>query len=393
MDSKKIGAFIAMNRKKKGMTQEQLGEKLGVTNKTISRWENGNYMPDLSMLEPLSRELGISLNELLAGEEIKNEEVIEYSEKNLISTIEYSTEKMNHEHRKISSVLIAAGILLCICSFTILPKESSWCGIYSILGVLVVASGIFRELKFLSVVKRGLVSAGFFLIVTGIFLIADFIGVSEFKRPPIYRYTTVTRFSDTKIIEYRSLFYHVFRINADTENEYYIIDTKKQYRIDTIPVSPFNREKSGIANIKRYKSHYVGDNSNTGNLIGALPLSENGFVFEIDSEKCGVTIDYHATDWYANENLYTEKGLIYNAVSMFALIDNLQYIRFNFSGSSYEITREQIVKHYPDYDKIFSGDSLDEENFNKYVEQKMGEDTFITNMFSLFEKTDGKKAS
>ena len=57
MDTKKIGAFIAMNRKKKEYTQEQLAEKLGVTNKTISRWENGHYMPDLSLLEPLSKEL------------------------------------------------------------------------------------------------------------------------------------------------------------------------------------------------------------------------------------------------------------------------------------------------------------------------------------------------
>ena len=66
MNTKKIGAFIAMNRKKKGYTQEQLAEKLGVTNKTISRWENGHYMPDLSLLEPLSKELDITLNELLA---------------------------------------------------------------------------------------------------------------------------------------------------------------------------------------------------------------------------------------------------------------------------------------------------------------------------------------
>ena len=45
MDTKKIGAFIAFNRKKKGYTQEQLAEKLGVTNKTISRWENGHFEP------------------------------------------------------------------------------------------------------------------------------------------------------------------------------------------------------------------------------------------------------------------------------------------------------------------------------------------------------------
>ena len=58
MDQIKIGKFIAALRKDKGLTQEQLGEKLGVTNKTISRWENGNYMPDVEMLSLLSKEFG-----------------------------------------------------------------------------------------------------------------------------------------------------------------------------------------------------------------------------------------------------------------------------------------------------------------------------------------------
>ena len=53
MDQIKIGRFIAALRKESGLTQEQLGEKLGVTNKTISRWENGNYMPDVEMLSLL----------------------------------------------------------------------------------------------------------------------------------------------------------------------------------------------------------------------------------------------------------------------------------------------------------------------------------------------------
>ena len=122
MDSKKIGAFIAVNRKAKGFTQEQLGEKLGVSNKTISRWENGNYMPDLSLLEPLSRELGISLNELLAGEKIEKEKAIEYSEQNLISTIDYTEKKIKNVHREISMFIMGAGILMCICSFTVFPS-------------------------------------------------------------------------------------------------------------------------------------------------------------------------------------------------------------------------------------------------------------------------------
>lgn len=117
MDSKKIGAFIAVNRKKKGLTQEQLGERLGVTNKTISRWENGNYMPDLSMLEPLSKELEITLNELLAGEEIREEESAARAEKNLISAIDYSVKKIKNEHKKISVCIMIVGILICIFSF------------------------------------------------------------------------------------------------------------------------------------------------------------------------------------------------------------------------------------------------------------------------------------
>ena len=112
MDTKKIGAFIALKRKAKGLTQEQLGERLGVSNKTISRWENGNYMPDLSLLEPLSRELDITLNELLAGEAIEADGAVEYSEKNIISTLDYSVEKIKNEHKKISVFIMIMGICL-----------------------------------------------------------------------------------------------------------------------------------------------------------------------------------------------------------------------------------------------------------------------------------------
>lgn len=386
MDSKKIGAFIAVNRKAKGFTQEQLGEKLGVSNKTISRWENGNYMPDLSLLEPLSRELGISLNELLAGEKIEKEKAIEYSEQNLISTIDYTEKKIKNVHREISMFIMGAGILMCICSFTVFPSESSWGEIYSVLGLVLTIAGVFRELKKISLLKRGLVSICLFLVILGIFFFADYIGVTQFKRPPIYRYRTTTVFKDNKLIEYRNLFYHVYRINADTPNEYYLIDRKKQYTVDTVPTSPFNKDKSDMERLIQYQSKYVGDNSNTGRLIEALPLSEYGFVFEIDWKNCGMTINYHFTEWYDNDDLYIEKALIYNSVSAFALIENLEYINFNFSGSSYSVRREMMEQNYPDYQKIFSEDSIDTKKFNQYVEQKMNDNVFIADVFKVFEK-------
>lgn len=70
MDQQKIGAFIAQLRQEKGMTQAALGQRLGVTNKTVSRWENGNYMPDVSLLAPLSEELGVGVGELLSAQRI-----------------------------------------------------------------------------------------------------------------------------------------------------------------------------------------------------------------------------------------------------------------------------------------------------------------------------------
>jgi len=72
MDQGKTGKFICAMRKQKGMTQEQLGESLGVTNKSVSRWETGKYMPDIDKLQALSAILGVSINELLAGERIED---------------------------------------------------------------------------------------------------------------------------------------------------------------------------------------------------------------------------------------------------------------------------------------------------------------------------------
>lgn len=69
MDQQKIGALIAKKRKEKKLTQEQLAEKLGITNKAVSKWENGKCMPDVSIIQLLCELLGITVNELLNGEE------------------------------------------------------------------------------------------------------------------------------------------------------------------------------------------------------------------------------------------------------------------------------------------------------------------------------------
>ena len=69
MDQKITGVFIAEKRREKNLTQEQLAQRLGVSNKTVSKWENGRSMPDYSVVEQLCKELDISIRELLEGKE------------------------------------------------------------------------------------------------------------------------------------------------------------------------------------------------------------------------------------------------------------------------------------------------------------------------------------
>lgn len=91
MDQIKTGKFIATLRKEKDLTQEQLGEKLGVTNKTISRWENGNYMPDIEMLSLLSKEFDVSINELISGERLLLDDFKKAADNNLVAALNSST--------------------------------------------------------------------------------------------------------------------------------------------------------------------------------------------------------------------------------------------------------------------------------------------------------------
>lgn len=91
MDQIKTGKFIATLRKEKELTQEQLGEKLGVTNKTISRWENGNYMPDIEMLSLLSKEFDVSINELISGERLLLDDFKKAADNNLVTALNNST--------------------------------------------------------------------------------------------------------------------------------------------------------------------------------------------------------------------------------------------------------------------------------------------------------------
>ena len=87
MDQIKTGRFIAEERKRKGFTQRRLAEALGISDKTVSKWECGNGFPDVSLLLPLCGQLDVSVNELLAGERVSTENNRKKAEENMVDLI------------------------------------------------------------------------------------------------------------------------------------------------------------------------------------------------------------------------------------------------------------------------------------------------------------------
>lgn len=93
MDQEKIGHFIQECRKQKGLTQEQVGEHLGVSYKTVSKWENGRSLPNPSLYKPLCELLDINLIELFEGEHINQEDIVEKTDQVIQDLVEDNHKK------------------------------------------------------------------------------------------------------------------------------------------------------------------------------------------------------------------------------------------------------------------------------------------------------------
>lgn len=143
MNQIKIGKFIASERKRRGYTQRQLADILGITDKTISKWECGNGFPDVSLLLPLCKELDISVNELMTGERVSEEEYHKKAEENIVNLVKEAQENK----KKIILSAMVAGLTV----VAALP-------LFIISGVLVMETW----LRFI------LIGIGIFIIIAGI---------------------------------------------------------------------------------------------------------------------------------------------------------------------------------------------------------------------------------
>lgn len=107
MNQKKIGGFLKQLRKEKQLTQEQLAEVLGVTNRSISRWENGVNMPDLDLIIEIANYYNVSIEEILDGER-KSETMEKKTEEMLLKVADYENNEKQRFSRRICGLFITA---------------------------------------------------------------------------------------------------------------------------------------------------------------------------------------------------------------------------------------------------------------------------------------------
>lgn len=115
MDQVVIGKFIASERKRKGYTQRQLADILEISDKTISKWERGNGFPEVSLLLPLCNELDITVNELLSGERVSEEDYQKKAEENMMSMI-----KEREENKKKVILTTITGLIATVAFITLI---------------------------------------------------------------------------------------------------------------------------------------------------------------------------------------------------------------------------------------------------------------------------------
>lgn len=150
MDQLKIGKFIASCRKENNLTQMQLADKLGITDRAVSKWETGKAMPDSSIMLLLCDILGISVNDLLSGEVVGMENYNKEMEKKLLEMVKEKEQK----DKQLLTLEWVIGILSCLVLFipimigSLAPIEQDWVRIIIVFsGFLPCFAGFFFALK------------------------------------------------------------------------------------------------------------------------------------------------------------------------------------------------------------------------------------------------------
>ncbi|MBR0420561.1 MAG: helix-turn-helix domain-containing protein [Erysipelotrichaceae bacterium] len=151
MDQIKIGKFIAALRKEKNMTQSELAEKLGVSNRAVSKWETGKSMPDSGIMLELCALLSINVNELLSGERISADEYNAKAEENMIALSKRNSNRSNSGYGIVSILTIIFVVLKLTNNI-----DWSWVWVLSPIWItLIIGAGLFAIVLIVGKIKKG----------------------------------------------------------------------------------------------------------------------------------------------------------------------------------------------------------------------------------------------
>ena len=150
-----IGNFIEKKRKEQNLTQAQLAEKLGVSNKTVSKWENGKCMPDYGVIQPLCTELGVTVSELMDGEEQAQDSIRAYDDEQILDLIKRTQALESQRETLVGIILIVMGMALGAMSFTLGGSDVKdfFSGLMMGLSCTTMLVGVFVAVR--SIAKRG----------------------------------------------------------------------------------------------------------------------------------------------------------------------------------------------------------------------------------------------
>ena len=182
MNQEKIGKFIADCRKSKKLTQLELAEKLGVSDKSVSKWETGKCMPDLSLFKPLCNELNITINELLSGEKVEKKDYQNKLEENIVNIVDYKDKKSDVLGYIIFTFI---GVLSLIIGISFHSTDFIFPLLFEIFGIILILFGINKLIVNVKVITRIIFTMFLFMLLFSLVEIIDISSVSNVQ-PKLY---------------------------------------------------------------------------------------------------------------------------------------------------------------------------------------------------------------
>ena len=217
MNKTKIGKRIAENRKKNQLTQQELANKLDVTNRTIINWENGKCFPDYSLLLPLCETLDVSINKLLTGEEVKEQKANATTEL-ILNYLDRNRNENLNEYKKYGKILLIGGIFLMIIGVQI-PTYlyyaemflDSTKAMYPVIGLIFAFIGFKFINKKYRFKKRFILNTIFLISCIMFLVISDIIFVKFYNRIPRYYVDKISNGKSSGILYLETPFYDAYQ--------------------------------------------------------------------------------------------------------------------------------------------------------------------------------------